>query len=276
MERTSAIASSSTSSNRSTPDALTSVSLAPFSSSRAFSWSRRRPASSKRWASTASFFCFWTSCDAVLDLLEVRRGLHALDAQAGAGLVDEVDGLVREVAVRDVALGQVGRGHEGLVGDGDPVVGLVAVPQALQDLDGVGHRRLLHLHRLEAPLEGGVLLQVLAVLVQRGGADGLQLTPGQHRLEDRRRVDGTLGGPGADEGVDLVDEQDDVATGADLLEHLLEALLEVAAVAGAGDQGAEVQRVELLGVSASRARRRRRSSGPDPRRSRSCRRPARR
>ncbi len=32
----------------------------------------------------------------------------------------------------------------------------------------------------------------------------------------------------------------------DLLEHLLEALLEVAAVAGAGHQGAEVERVELL------------------------------
>jgi hypothetical protein len=37
--------------------------------------------------------------------------------------------------------------------------------------------------------------------------------------------------PGTDERVDLVDEQDDVAAGADLLEHLLETLLEVAAVA---------------------------------------------
>ena len=52
--------------------------------------------------------------------------------------------------------------------------------------------------------------------------------------------------PAPDEGVELVDEQDDVAAGADLLEHLLEALLEVAAVAGAGDERAEVERVELL------------------------------
>ena len=59
-------------------------------------------------------------------------------------------------------------------------------------------------------------------------------------------VDRALGGTGTDEGVDLVDEQDDVAAGADLLEHLLQALLEVAAVAGARDQGPEVQRVELL------------------------------
>ena len=54
--------------------------------------------------------------------------------------------------------------------------------------------------------------------------------------------------PAPDEGVELVDEQDDVAAGADLLEHLLEALLEVAAVAGAGDQRAEVERVELLAL----------------------------
>ena len=54
--------------------------------------------------------------------------------------------------------------------------------------------------------------------------------------------------PAPDEGVQLVDEQDDVAAGADLLEHLLEALLEVAAVAGAGDEGAEVERVELLAL----------------------------
>ena len=52
--------------------------------------------------------------------------------------------------------------------------------------------------------------------------------------------------PAPDERVQLVDEQDDVAAGPDLLQHLLEALLEVAAVAGAGHERAEVERVELL------------------------------
>jgi len=41
--------------------------------------------------------------------------------------------------------------------------------------------------------------------------------------------------------VQLVDEQDDVAAGADLLQHLLQALLEVTAVAAAGDERAEVE-----------------------------------
>ncbi|GMA18154.1 hypothetical protein GCM10025862_01750 [Arsenicicoccus piscis] len=126
------------------------------------------------------------------------------------------------------------------------MVRLVAVAQALQDLDGVRQRRLGDLDGLEAPLQGGVLLDVLAVLVERGRADRLQLAAGQHRLEDARCVDGALGSTGTDEGVDLVDEQDDVAAGADLLEDLLQPLLEVTAVAAAGDQSAEVEGVELL------------------------------
>ena len=186
--------------------------------------------------------------DAALEIAQVGRRLHALDAQAAAGLVDEVDRLVGQVPVGDVAVGEVGGGDERLVGDRDPVVGLVLVADALQDLDRVGERRLFDPHRLEAALEGGVLLDVLAVLVERRGADRLQLAAGEHRLEDRRRVDRTLGRTGADERVDLVDEQDDVAAGLDLLEHLLEALLEVAAVARAGDEGAEIERVELLAV----------------------------
>ena len=129
----------------------------------------------------------------------------------GAGLVDQVDGLVRQEAVGDVAVGQLGRGLERLVGDADPVVRLVAVAQAPEDLDRLLDASARHLDRLEAALEGGVLLDVLAVLVQRGGADGLQLTAGQRRLEDAGRVDRAFGGARADEGVQLVDEQDDVA-----------------------------------------------------------------
>ena len=101
------------------------------------------------------------------------------------------------------------------------MVRLVAVAQTLEDLDGVCHRRFAHLDRLEPALQSGVLLDVLAVLVERGGADGLQLTASQLGLEDRCGVDGAFGRTGTDEGVQLVDEQDDVAAGIDLLEHLL-------------------------------------------------------
>ena len=184
--------------------------------------------------------------DLLVELAQVRRGRHPADAQARARLVDEVDRLVRQVPVVDVPVGQRRGRDERRVRDGDPVVGLVPVAQTLEDLDRVRQRRLLDLDRLEAPLEGRVLLDVLAVLVERRRADRLELAAGEHRLEDARGVDRALGGTRPDEGVDLVDEQDDVAAGADLLEDLLQALLEVTAVARAGDERAEVERVELL------------------------------
>ena len=178
--------------------------------------------------------------DPLVDVAELLRGGHAADAQARARLVDEVDGLVRQEAVVDVAVGELGGGLDGVVGDDDAVEGLIAVAQAGEDPHGLLDRGLLDHDRLEAALEGGVLLD-LAVLLEGGGADGLELAAGQHRLEDAGGVDSALGRARTDEGVDLVDEQDDVAAGADLLEDLLEALLEVAAVAGAGHEGAHVE-----------------------------------
>jgi hypothetical protein len=55
---------------------------------------------------------------------------------------------------------------------------------------------------------------VLAVLVERGGADAAQLAAGEHGLEHVAGVHRALGGAGADDGVQLVDEQDDLALGA--------------------------------------------------------------
>jgi len=126
------------------------------------------------------------------------------------------------------------------------VVRLVAVAQTLEDVDGQGDRRLSDLDRLETALKGGVLLDVLAVLLESGGTDGLQFTAGQHGLQDGRGVDRSLGGTRTHQGVDLVDEQHDVTAGLDLLQHLLEALLEVAAVPRAGHQGTQVEGVDLL------------------------------
>ena len=167
--------------------------------------------------------------DLLLELAVARRRGHRRDADARARLVDEVDRLVGEVAVLDVALASCGRGAERLVGDLAAVVLLVAVAQAAQDLHGLVDRRLLDAHLLEASLEGGVALEVLAVLVQRRRADRLHLAACERGLQDRGRVDRALCRARADEVVELVDEQDDVAALGDFLHHLLQALLELTA-----------------------------------------------
>ena len=45
-----------------------------------------------------------------------------LEPHARAGLVDHVDGLVRQVALVDVPIGELGRGAQSVVGVLDPVV----------------------------------------------------------------------------------------------------------------------------------------------------------
>ena len=111
----------------------------------------------------------------------------------------------------------------------------------MQDVDGLLEGRLIDVDRLEAALQGGVLLDVLAVLVEGGRPDALDLAARERRLEDVGGVDRALGGTRPDQGVELVDEEDDLPGLADLVEDLLEPLLELAPVLGAGHQPAHVQ-----------------------------------
>ena len=176
------------------------------------------------------------------ELVELGRHRVDLGAQHRAGLVDEVDGLVGQEAVGDVAVAQGHRRHQGAVVDLHAVEDLEALAEPTQDREGVLLVGLVDDDRLEAALERCVLLDVRAVLVERGRADHVQLAAGEQGLEHVAGVHRPLGGAGADDGVQLVDEQQDVALGAlHLVEHGLQPLLELAAVLRAGDERAHVQ-----------------------------------
>ena len=188
-----------------------------------------------------------------LHLVDLVRHALQLHRQPAGGLVHQVDGLVGQEAVGDVAVREVGGRHQGRVLDLDALVmGLVARLQPAEDGDRVLDRGLADEHRLEPPLQGGVLLDVLAVFVQRGGADAAQLAAGQGRLEQVGRVAAAFGPARADHRVQLVDEEDHVAGVGHFAEHGLEPLLELAAELGAGHQRAHVQGDDPLVLQALR------------------------
>ena len=180
--------------------------------------------------------------DAALNFVQLDGQRVDLGPQRRGGFVDEIDGLVGQEAVADVAVGQHGRGDQGRILDPDAVVNLVALPQAAQHADGVLDRGLRDEHGLKAALERRVLLDVLAVLVEGRGPDRVQLAAREHRLQHVGRVDRALRGAGSHHRVQLVDEQHD-GTGrvGHLREHGLEPLFELAAVLGAGNQGTHVE-----------------------------------
>ena len=126
------------------------------------------------------------------------------------------------------------------------VVCLILRAQALQNLDRQLDRWFRNLNRLETTLQGGIFFDVLPVLVQRRGTNGLELAASQLRLQQRRSVDGSFGGARTNNGVDLVDKEDDVATLVNFLKDLLQALLEVTAVPRTSNKRAHIQGIQLL------------------------------
>src|SRR2546430_2502101 len=126
-----------------------------------------------------------------------------------------------------------------------PTSGTVS-PSLSRHAASFSHRRLVDEHRLETALEGRVLLDVLAVFVESRRADALDLATRERGLEDVGGVDRAFGRSCADQRVQLVDEQHHLAARADLVEDLLQALLELAAVLRARDQCAHVERQHAL------------------------------
>ena len=115
--------------------------------------------------------------DGAFHVLKVFGHRVDLQSQTGCGLVDEVDGLVGQETVGDVTLRELHGGHDGLVEDSDVVVVLVAFLQATEDRDGRGLVGFIDHDDLETAFQGLVLLEILLVFLEGGGADALQLAP---------------------------------------------------------------------------------------------------
>ena len=111
--------------------------------------------------------------DALLDFGQLFGQRSLAQLYAGSGFVDQVDGLVGQEAVWDVAVRMRDREVDGVVGVGDGVEFLVAIFDAEQNLDGVDFVRRRNFHGLEAALERTVFLDRLAIFAGRGGADAL-------------------------------------------------------------------------------------------------------
>jgi len=180
--------------------------------------------------------------DLAVGLIQFRRQRIDLGADHGRRLIDQVDGLVRKLPVSDITGREHRRFDDGGVADAHAMVHLEALTQPPKDGNGVLDRGLIHQHGLEAAFQRRVLFDVLAVLVEGGRADAVELAPGQHGLEHIAGIHGTFGLARADDGVQFVDKKDDSPLGGlDLLQHGLEALLELAPVLGPGNERPDIQ-----------------------------------
>ena len=188
-------------------------------------------------------FLYFVLHNPAADVVQLSgHGIH-FRADHGAGFVHQVNSLVGQETIGDIAVGQGGGGDQRAILNLHAVEHLIAFLQAAQDGDSILHRGLIHHHRLEPALQSRVLFHVLAVFVQSGGADAVQLAPSQHGLEQIARVHGALGFARTHDSMQLINKEDDLAFALfDLRQHGLEPLFKFAPEFRAGNQRAHVQR----------------------------------
>src|SRR5438552_3033192 len=133
-----------------------------------------------------------------------------LHANAASGLVDQVNGLVRHVAIRDVATCHLGCSLDCLIGNRQAMMGFIAFADALENLNRLLDGRLTDNDFLETPLQSGITLDVLAVLVESGSTNSLQLTTSKRRVEHIGRINSTLSSTSTKKCMHLVNEDDAV------------------------------------------------------------------
>ena len=114
--------------------------------------------------------------------IQLRRHRIHLGADHGARLVDEVNCLVGQIPVGNIAVRERRGSNDGRIRDFHAVEHLIALLEATQNGNGVLHCRLLHEHGLEPPLKRGVLFDILPVFIECRCADAVQLAAREHRL----------------------------------------------------------------------------------------------
>mmetsp|Transcript_22712 Transcript_22712/g.42768 ORF Transcript_22712/g.42768 Transcript_22712/m.42768 type:complete len:215 (+) Transcript_22712:1724-2368(+) len=119
----------------------------------------------------------------------------------------------------------------------------IAILEAPEDGNGGLQRWLCHRHLLKASLQGCILLNVLPILLQCGRADASKLPPGEHGLQEIRRIHGAICLACTNEQVCFVDEKHDSAFCIlHFLQYGLQALLKLPTVLSAADKGSDVKR----------------------------------
>src|SRR6185369_17091180 len=148
--------------------------------------------------------------DALLYLGDLFGESGLTQFHASARLVDQVDSLIRQEAIGNVAI-RVANGYfDGFIRVSYGVELLVTFLDASQDLNRSLFIRRRNFHGLESTFERTIFFNALTILSRSRRADALDLSTRKRRLEDVDCVKGTLGGACTYERVQFVDKDDAV------------------------------------------------------------------
>ena len=118
--------------------------------------------------------------------------------------------------------------------------------EPLQNLDGFFRRWLVHLHLGETTFQGRVFFNVFLVFTQGRCPDDLDFTPRQSWLEDVGCINGPFRAAGPNQGMELINEENDLAVSHDFFHNALHALFELTPVLGPSHQAPHIQHHEAF------------------------------
>ena len=175
-----------------------------------------------------------------------------MQIQVGAGLVQQIDGLVRQETVGDIAFGEDDRLPRDLRRNLNPVEKLIVVRNAPQNGGGLFYARLRHGHRLETPFQRRILFDILAVLGKGRRAYHLNFPAGKRRLEDIRGAHGAFRVACAHQIMHLVNHEDDIPAGFDFGDQALHPALKLTAELRPRNEGGQIKEIDLLAAQLKR------------------------
>ena len=118
---------------------------------------------------------------------------------------------------------------------------LVAVLDVFQYMCGLFGIGCLYQYLLETAFQCTIFFDGFAVFVQCGGAYALYLSACQCRFQHIGSIHRPCSRTCSNDGVYLIDEEDDIGVFLQLIEYRAQALLELSAILGAGHHGSHVE-----------------------------------
>ena len=181
-----------------------------------------------------------TDTDQLLALVRIQQHLGR------TGLIHHVDCLVRQLAIADITRRKFHRRLHGIVSIFQLVKFLEIGFQPLHDRNGIRNAGLGHVDLLEPPHKRPVLFEKLPELLVGRGTNTPDVPGGQRGLEQVGGIHGPAGGCSRPyDGMDFINEKNDIGAFLQLLHYRLEPLFEIPPIAGSRQQRAHVQRVNF-------------------------------
>ena len=119
---------------------------------------------------------------------------------------------------------------------------LVTFTNAFENFNRLVNAWLTDNDFLEAALERGITLNVLAILIESSCADTLQFATREGGFENVSGINGAFSRTSTDQSMNLVNENDAVSAVTNFFYNFLQALFKFATIFGTSNEGANIER----------------------------------